>query len=215
MSTSTWVDIQLPKNLPKRLPISPEERQRRLMAKAVSRNKTIEELERIKKLQEQREFFKSRSAAKHARLKVMYSGLKAHKTPGEPAPLTFREFQAIFVDAMPCCGYCHRSLLWEDMSLDHVIPLSRGGAIFDPANFKLSCRSCNYLKSVLTGHEFEVLTKGNLEEFYRVFPVEGLKRPRWYIEAPEAMRTKAKDYDPEMLSRITSHFEVEEDLLGA
>lgn len=45
----------------------------------------------------------------------------------------------------PHCVYCRRRLRIDEATLDHVIPLSRGGRDV-PANVVLACRDCNDAK---------------------------------------------------------------------
>lgn len=51
------------------------------------------------------------------------------------------------------CFYCKRSLLYEESTLDHKIPVSKGGSE-DKENFVLSCRDCNTEKGSSSFEEF-------------------------------------------------------------
>lgn len=51
------------------------------------------------------------------------------------------------------CVYCATPLDFETATLDHVHPLSHGGA-HHPANVVLACTRCNQLKSDLLPYEF-------------------------------------------------------------
>lgn len=44
-----------------------------------------------------------------------------------------------------CCYICHKPIEFDDMHVDHVIPLSRGGA-HSFANCRASCATCNLRK---------------------------------------------------------------------
>lgn len=52
------------------------------------------------------------------------------------------------------CGYCGRPDLYEaerksddwQVTLDHIIPLSKGGQMFDISNLIISCTLCNRIK---------------------------------------------------------------------
>tara|TARA_R110000824_G_scaffold334168_4_gene520721 strand:+ start:452 stop:826 length:375 start_codon:yes stop_codon:yes gene_type:complete len=67
------------------------------------------------------------------------------------------------------CAYCGRDDLIEEIpkikqpanlaTIDHIIPLSRGGAKMDKSNCVISCHRCNYRKSDI---EVESFKKGNL-----------------------------------------------------
>jgi 5-methylcytosine-specific restriction endonuclease McrA len=51
------------------------------------------------------------------------------------------------------CVYCASALDFETATLDHVYPLSQGGA-HHPGNVVLACIRCNQLKSDLLPYEF-------------------------------------------------------------
>jgi CRISPR/Cas system Type II protein with McrA/HNH and RuvC-like nuclease domain len=57
----------------------------------------------------------------------------------------------------PRCEYCLRKLRYDESTLDHVVPLSRGGkdSYF---NVVLCCKKCNAEKDDLTYDEFAVCT---------------------------------------------------------
>ena len=62
------------------------------------------------------------------------------------------------------CEYCRKAGLTEELvlgkgfyylaTLDHVQPVSRGGAVFDPANLKVACFPCNKSKAALSLDEW-------------------------------------------------------------
>lgn len=54
----------------------------------------------------------------------------------------------------PACPYCHVALNFDTVSLDHKIPVSRGGEVANPDNWALCCVDCNYLKNTKTDAEF-------------------------------------------------------------
>lgn len=43
------------------------------------------------------------------------------------------------------CFYCAKDLLIEEITLDHVIPMSRGGS-HKKENLRISCKECNLKK---------------------------------------------------------------------
>lgn len=52
------------------------------------------------------------------------------------------------------CKFCLSPLKrWEDVSLDHYIPLSRGGATA-PENLVVCCKHCNRRKGEMTGDRY-------------------------------------------------------------
>lgn len=54
------------------------------------------------------------------------------------------------------CPYCKEVIQLKDISLDHVIPLSRGGKAH-MSNLQPTCFKCNRTKGALTGTEFSEL----------------------------------------------------------
>jgi len=56
-------------------------------------------------------------------------------------------------DCSQRCVYCATHLDQRTATLDHVIPLARGGA-HDPGNLVVACAPCNRLKSDLLPFEF-------------------------------------------------------------
>lgn len=46
------------------------------------------------------------------------------------------------------CAYCGCELDYKDMQVDHMIPISRGGAD-ELSNMLPACRSCNHYKATL------------------------------------------------------------------
>lgn len=57
------------------------------------------------------------------------------------------------------CFYCQKQLTGSQMTVDHRIPIRRGGSLTDPKNFVPCCRECNLLKGILTDKEFNHLRK--------------------------------------------------------
>jgi 5-methylcytosine-specific restriction enzyme A len=47
------------------------------------------------------------------------------------------------------CHYCLKKFVFKDLTLDHVVPLARGGTT-SPGNVVPACRSCNKNKGVET-----------------------------------------------------------------
>jgi hypothetical protein len=59
------------------------------------------------------------------------------------SPLTLVEKNTIFTNFGDCCAYCGTS---ERLSIDHVLPLSKGG-LDEACNIVPACRSCNCSKN--------------------------------------------------------------------
>ena len=56
------------------------------------------------------------------------------------------------IDTKTQCVYCGIDLSYENMTVDHVIPKSRGGG--ESGNLAPCCKLCNILKGPLTAREF-------------------------------------------------------------
>lgn len=94
-----------------------------------------------------------------------------------PAP-EWADVKAVFEAAHAAgmrCTYCDRELLYKDekpyirvASLDHDMPLSRGGT-HAINNLQVSCCGCNLAKGTLTGTEWIVvvmdLTRNGMKDF--------------------------------------------------
>ena len=77
--------------------------------------------------------------------------MKRHK-------LTAAERREIYDKCDNHCAYCGEYIRYEDMQVDHVMPLHKGGAD-SIDNMLPACRSCNHYKSTLTLEQF----RGNIE----------------------------------------------------
>lgn len=51
------------------------------------------------------------------------------------------------------CAICGKSIAYEEMTIDYIIPASKGGGK-DFANMQCTCDSCNCMKHYLTMDEF-------------------------------------------------------------
>jgi 5-methylcytosine-specific restriction endonuclease McrA len=56
----------------------------------------------------------------------------------------------------PDCPYCLRKMQWNELSFDHMMPSSRGGANSSD-NLVLCCNVCNRQKGNLTVEEYKAL----------------------------------------------------------
>jgi 5-methylcytosine-specific restriction endonuclease McrA len=54
------------------------------------------------------------------------------------------------------CGWCQEAVKSKSMSVDHAVPVSRGGG-WDEANLIVCCERCNQIKGKLTEAEFGAL----------------------------------------------------------
>lgn len=57
------------------------------------------------------------------------------------------------------CYYCQKALGRDEVTMDHVVPLSRGGRS-TPGNVVMSCKDCNTRKKTLTPVEWDEFLRG-------------------------------------------------------
>lgn len=67
--------------------------------------------------------------------------------------LSMDERRAVYDLTGGRCAYCGEKIAFEDMQVDHVVPLRKGGAD-TLENMLPACRSCNHYKSTLTVEQF-------------------------------------------------------------
>lgn len=60
--------------------------------------------------------------------------------------------QAVYASYNGKCAICGKYVKFKRMSIDHIVPYSRGGTD-DLNNLQLTCKSCNSVKSYLTMQE--------------------------------------------------------------
>ena len=83
------------------------------------------------------------------------------------------EKKTVYADGNGRCAICGKPIRFCDMTIDHIIPLSRGGTNA-PDNLQLSCRECNFMKSALTMAEFrakvaEIYKRSHTRRIYNIF----------------------------------------------
>jgi 5-methylcytosine-specific restriction endonuclease McrA len=70
-------------------------------------------------------------------------------------PFSLEELRSYATDRVACCcPYCSDPLRPRTFSLDHRIPIERGGS-WDLDNLDVICDPCNRAKGTMTGSEFE------------------------------------------------------------
>lgn len=81
--------------------------------------------------------------------------------PSKRRKLTRVERQKIYNKCGGHCAYCGRNLAYEDMQVDHVIPINgwreQGADTLD--NMLPACRSCNHYKDTLTLDDFREMVE--------------------------------------------------------
>lgn len=76
------------------------------------------------------------------------------------------------------CYYCNRLLTRKNKSVDHLVPLSRGGTD-GPANMVNACKDCNRDKGCLSVNEFRAVMAYRMGALVRIrfkFPGEIRKK---------------------------------------
>ena len=51
------------------------------------------------------------------------------------------------------CVYCGRFVPFDEMTIDHIVPLSKGGTNYEE-NLQCCCKECNLMKQDLLEHDF-------------------------------------------------------------
>lgn len=95
----------------------------------------------------------SRRVVHHVSLARAPRGLSRHARRLEHQQHKRQVKRATFRDCGRRCVYCGSGLGLEHATLDHVIPLSRGGSHL-PGNLVAACQPCNQLKGALLPTEF-------------------------------------------------------------
>lgn len=75
---------------------------------------------------------------------------------------TTQEVKAWIDSQNPICAYCSIELSENQIQLDHIIPLSKGG-LHTIDNFAISCKSCNCSKGNKTLDEFIIYKELHLK----------------------------------------------------
>lgn len=65
------------------------------------------------------------------------------------------------------CYFCKNKFSLEELTLEHLIPVARGGSARSADNHALACFECNNLKSGLTVEEYCRVYQLDLRLFYR------------------------------------------------
>ena len=91
----------------------------------------------------------------------------AHKMFSDTNEKRTHQERALWKCSQPrSCTYCGCSLKHvprQTRTVDHIIPLSRGG-VDDPSNWAMCCLVCNQKKGTMTGDEFRAARKRWREE---------------------------------------------------
>jgi 5-methylcytosine-specific restriction endonuclease McrA len=78
----------------------------------------------------------------------------------KPHKKTLRRFRLKnYVAQAGCCAYCEQPMRLSDSTIDHLVPLSRGGS-WRHYNLRLCCGPCNAAKGDLLPQDSEWTGKG-------------------------------------------------------
>lgn len=88
-----------------------------------------------------------------AKTRALHATLK--RRAGTEPCMSLEDLRAEYAE-MRFCAYCKAKLSEKNVSLDHTVPVSRGGG-HGWSNLNFVCRSCNSAKGNLTGDEFATL----------------------------------------------------------
>ncbi len=113
---------------------------------------TVECLARVKKYQEDNPDKVSMYHKKASALR------RASKRVGDK--ITNEEWHNLCEEVNYCCVYCGKNFTFTELTMDHLLPLSRGGQ-HTLSNILPACRSCNSKKGTKTFAEYLGLEEGN------------------------------------------------------
>lgn len=104
-----------------------------------------------------------RATATKQELKAKSMQVAYRNATDRRSTLSLDEARKIIVNP-PTCPYCQQQIKWQDLSIDHKLPRSRGGSS-TPDNLIWVDLKCNIMKGNLTDHEFV-----KLMEFLKNYP---------------------------------------------
>ncbi len=125
--------------------------------------------------------FTTLSARKYSNMRARFKPKMSPTTgllrvPGRELPFTLLELRQWLIakaGAYPAaidadkliwgCAYCKRLLPFDNVEIDHIEPVKRGGNL-GLGNLAIACKVCNQEKGELTAKEYDALIRG-LETF--------------------------------------------------
>lgn len=96
-----------------------------------------------------------RGAAKTIDRKARSMQVSWRRATAKTSTLSLEDARKI-IDKPPTCRYCDKAVLWRELSIDHVLPRSRGGKDAED-NLIWVHGVCNRQKGDLTGDEYKAL----------------------------------------------------------
>ena len=113
---------------------------------------------RISKMAKVKEWLRLHPKVERARRVARSHRQRAYRLGVSSANGRSRDIFRLWWFQSGCCQYCSRKMSWETMTLDHMIPLSRGGNNHS-SNWALACSFCNGSKRNRTMEEFYEATR--------------------------------------------------------
>ena len=95
----------------------------------------------------------------------------------------YQKFRDSYKKRYPLCAECKRNgRIYPGDELDHIIPVSKGGAKYDEANVEHLCRECHQSKSISEKAGFGFCIHGKLRESDNCKPCqECIDSGDWYL----------------------------------
>lgn len=100
------------------------------------------------------------------------------------------------------CYYCGKEITTENLSIDHAIPLSRGGTNA-LSNLRICCKQCNFEKDNKTEYEyihnlnpFELNPLKNKLNYNELIDIDSIKIPKLFLRnhVTEKKLNKVRQY---------------------
>ena len=96
-----------------------------------------------------------------------------------------KDKRQLFHDQEQRCVYCGNRYPYDQLQVDHMIPVALGGQD-SIRNAQLACRSCNMTKGTMTDKEFRAAHAAHLPQEERKWPMPPIK--------PELLRTSRRPW---------------------
>jgi len=104
----------------------------------------------------------------HKSLRVLYGMKIRAKKRGSEWDLSFDDLMEMYIQSYYSqCRYCQRALMGSNMVVDHIVPISSGGAT-TKGNLQIICKTCNNVKGSLSEDQLAQLLSwlNNLPEAF-------------------------------------------------
>jgi 5-methylcytosine-specific restriction endonuclease McrA len=93
------------------------------------------------------------------------------------------------------CTYCGQQLTYNQATVDHRVPLSRGGQS-EKSNFAIACKKCNQEKDNMTPEEFAEFQKAYKSKalYYQDLAIEEARHDSRYIDIDDFFKGEHKKW---------------------